>query len=103
MLNLIGWGVLLPIGKVVARYCKHWDPAWFYAHIFLQGGGFVLGLAGVITGFRLEDKVSDDVDTHKAIGIFILVSGSLQVSNLPSITLSDPPLMAVSELPSSPR
>ncbi|CAA6667734.1 unnamed protein product [Spirodela intermedia] len=79
VLTLIGWGVLLPIGMAVARYCKHWDPAWFYAHIFLQGGGFVLGLAGVITGFRLEDKVSDDVDTHKAIGIFILVSGSLQV------------------------
>lgn len=78
-LALSGWGVLMPIGILVARYCKHWDPLWFYTHISVQGLSFGLGLAGVITGFSLEEKVGKDVDTHKALGILILVLGALQV------------------------
>ena len=69
----------MPIGMMVARHCKSWDPAWFYSHIIIQGTGFALGLAGVISGFKLEDQVDGNVDVHKTLGIFILVVGSLQV------------------------
>ncbi|KAK1313945.1 hypothetical protein QJS10_CPA06g01454 [Acorus calamus] len=79
LLALLGWGVLIPIGVTIARYFKRHDPAWFYGHLSVQGIGFGLGLAGVITGFSLEDKLSVEVDTHKGLGIFILVLGCLQV------------------------
>lgn len=79
ILNMVGWGILLPIGSSVARFCKHWDPAWFYAHVSIQGLGFGLGIAAVILGFRLENKISANVGTHKALGISILSLGCLQV------------------------
>ncbi|WVZ67843.1 hypothetical protein U9M48_016871 [Paspalum notatum var. saurae] len=74
----LGWGVLMPLGVALARYFKRHDPFWFYAHISVQGVGFVLGTAGVVAGFRLNDDVSG-ADTHQAIGITILVCGCLQV------------------------
>ena len=79
LLALIGWGVLMPVGMVVARYCKSWDPTWFYSHIAIQGLGFALGLAAIITGFSLDSQIDRIVDTHKALGIFILAAGFLQV------------------------
>ncbi|XP_073002963.1 cytochrome b561 and DOMON domain-containing protein At3g07570-like [Typha latifolia] len=79
LLALLGWGVLMPLGVMAARYFKQHDPQWFYSHISLQGIGFALGLAGIILGFGLDDDGIDDVDAHKALGIAILVFGSLQV------------------------
>ncbi|KAK1295290.1 hypothetical protein QJS10_CPA16g00101 [Acorus calamus] len=72
----------MPIGVTVARYFKHQDPTWFYAHISIQGIGFFVGLIGLITGFSLEDKLNVDVDTHKGLAVFILVLGCLQVMAL---------------------
>ncbi|KAF2289021.1 hypothetical protein GH714_024165 [Hevea brasiliensis] len=79
ILNMLGWGIMMIIGAIVARYCKQWDPIWFYLHTAIQSLGFLLGLAGVICGFVLEDRLNADVSTHKGLGIFILVLGSLQV------------------------
>ncbi|RWR71945.1 cytochrome b561 and DOMON domain-containing-like protein [Cinnamomum micranthum f. kanehirae] len=79
ILNMVGWGILMPIGSSVARFCKHWDPAWFYSHVSIQGLGFGMGIAAVILGFRLENKISAKVSTHKALGILILSMGCLQV------------------------
>ncbi|XP_058102463.1 cytochrome b561 and DOMON domain-containing protein At3g07570-like isoform X1 [Magnolia sinica] len=78
ILNMVGWGILMPIGAIFARYFKEWDPYWFYAHVFIQAVGFGLGLSGAIIGFSLEDKLSVNVDTHKALGILILAFGCLQ-------------------------
>lgn len=69
----------MPVGIMMARYFKKYDPFWFYAHISIQGAGFVLGLVGIIIGFSLNDDGVDNVDVHKAIGIIILVFGALQV------------------------
>ena len=74
----LGWGVLMPVGVALARYFKRHDPFWFYAHISVQGVGFVLGTAGVIAGFKLNDDVPG-ADSHQALGIAILVFGCLQV------------------------
>ncbi|EEF37783.1 dopamine beta-monooxygenase, putative [Ricinus communis] len=79
ILNMLGWGVLMIIGGMVGRYCKQWDPVWFYAHVGIQSLGFTLGLSGVICGFVLEDRLSAHVSTHKGLGIFILALGCLQV------------------------
>ncbi|XP_058102464.1 cytochrome b561 and DOMON domain-containing protein At3g07570-like isoform X2 [Magnolia sinica] len=80
ILNMVGWGILMPIGAIFARYFKEWDPYWFYAHVFIQAVGFGLGLSGAIIGFSLEDKLSVNVDTHKALGILILAFGCLQLT-----------------------
>ena len=82
VLNMLGWGVLMPIGVIVARYFRQFDPIWFYAHTSIQSGGFILGLAGVICGLVLKDRIKADVPTHKSLGIVVLVLGGLQVGQI---------------------
>jgi cytochrome b561 len=81
LLLVLGWGVLVPMGILAARYFKSYDPHWFYSHISIQTVGFVLGLAGIIMGFDLDydPHLSDKYHTHKALGIAVLVLGCLQV------------------------
>lgn len=76
---MLGWGILLIIGVIVARYLKPYDPLWFYLHTCIQSFGFILGIIGVVCGFVLNNKLNADVSTHKALGIIILVLGCLQV------------------------
>ncbi|ONM39300.1 Cytochrome b561 and DOMON domain-containing protein [Zea mays] len=78
-LNLFAWGVLLPIGAIVARYCRRWDPLWFYLHAGIQFVGFILGLAGVVAGVSLYSKIQADVPAHRGLGIFVLVLAILQI------------------------
>ncbi|KAK9138747.1 hypothetical protein Sjap_009341 [Stephania japonica] len=78
IVNMLGWGILMPIGVITARYLRHFDPIWFYSHVAIQMVAFVLGVSGVIAGFVLEDRLSVDVDKHKTVGIFILIFGCLQ-------------------------
>ena len=82
ILNIFGWGVLLPIGAIVARYFKRSDPLWYYIHAVVQLIGFLIGLAGVVAGVALYDKLHADVSAHRGLGIFILVLGILQVLEL---------------------
>lgn len=35
-LAAIGWGVMVPLGIVLARSFKEWDPKWFHAHRILM-------------------------------------------------------------------
>lgn len=77
----LGWGVLMPIGIALARYFKRHDPFWFYAHISVQGVGFVLGAAGIAMGLRLNDDVPG-ANSHQALGITILVFGCQQVQHI---------------------
>ncbi|XP_039003796.1 cytochrome b561 and DOMON domain-containing protein At3g07570-like [Hibiscus syriacus] len=79
-LNMLSWGILMIIGAMIARYCKQWDPIWFYSHSAIQSCALVLGMAGVICGLVLENRLKTDLSTHKGLGIFILVLGCLQVS-----------------------
>ncbi|XP_078172443.1 cytochrome b561 and DOMON domain-containing protein At3g07570-like [Carex rostrata] len=80
LLVILGWGVLVPIGILAARYFKSYDPHWFYGHISIQTIGFGLGLAGIIMGFDLDEDEIDNYDTHKALGIVVLVLGCLQLT-----------------------
>ena len=83
-LNIFGWGVLLPIGAIIARYCKQWDPLWFYLHVSIQFFGFIIGLAGIVCGIALYNKLHSSVSAHRGLGIFVFVLGILQVSELDS-------------------
>ncbi|KAF5198452.1 Cytochrome b561 and domon domain-containing protein [Thalictrum thalictroides] len=79
ILNMIGWGIIMIIGAMAARYLKQWDPIWFYSHSSIQLLGFFMGVSGVILGFVVEDSLNASVDRHKTIGMFILILGCLQV------------------------
>ncbi|CAO2818936.1 unnamed protein product [Amaranthus hypochondriacus] len=78
-LNMIGWGILMPIGAIVARYFRQWDPIWFYSHATIQIFAFLFGLVGFILGFVVEGFIKAEVTHHKNIGILILILGCLQV------------------------
>jgi hypothetical protein len=56
-LGALGWGVLIPVGIVLARSFKEADPLWFHLHWGLQvrrrGRGQACGLAGPPTCLRV--------------------------------------------------
>ena len=79
ILNAVGWGALIPIGAMIARYTKHIGSKWFYAHACIQIMGFILGLSGIVAGLILNDRIDVNVAKHKAIGIIIITLGCLQV------------------------
>ncbi|KAM3373873.1 cytochrome and DOMON domain-containing protein [Capsicum galapagoense] len=79
LLNMVGWGILMPIGVMVARYLRQYDPIWFYSHATIQSLGFILGFAGVISGLILNSRLQNNVNKHKGLGIVILLLGCLQV------------------------
>lgn len=79
-LNIIGWGVLLPIGAMVARYARGFDPAWFYSHIAFQILGYGCIIAGVATGVDVAKLAQpDQLNAHRGLGIFLLALATLQV------------------------
>ncbi|KAJ4719725.1 Cytochrome b561 and DOMON domain-containing protein [Melia azedarach] len=81
LINAVSWGFLMPMGAITARYMKVFaDPAWFYAHIIFQTSAYALGIAGAVTGIYLGGK-SHGVQhqTHRKIGIVLLVLGFLQL------------------------
>lgn len=82
---MFGWAIFMPIGVMVARYLRQYDPIWFYAHTTIQSLGFILGFAGVISGLVLNNRLQNNVNRHKGIGIFILVLGCLQVCHFYTI------------------
>jgi len=77
---VFGWGVLLPLGAMVARYARGFDPAWFYIHIAFQGVGFVFIIAGMALGANVEHIIDVPIlDAHKGLGVILLILAILQV------------------------
>ncbi|KAK9669583.1 hypothetical protein RND81_13G141300 [Saponaria officinalis] len=81
-LNMIGWGILMPMGAIVARYCREWDPMWFYTHTAIQIFSFLFGVVGFMLGFVVEGFIKAEVTYHKNIGVTILILSCLQVTAL---------------------
>ncbi|KAJ4981247.1 hypothetical protein NE237_032084 [Protea cynaroides] len=83
VLNAVSWGILLPIGAMIARYLKVFksaDPAWFYLHIVCQTSAYIVGVAGWGTGLKLgSDSSGVQYDAHRNIGITLFVLGTVQV------------------------
>ena len=78
--NILGWGVLLPIGAMIARYARGYDPAWFYIHAVCQSLGFIFIIAGVGTGIVLSHKVTPQgFAAHRGIALFLFALAFLQV------------------------
>jgi hypothetical protein len=84
VLNAVSWGVLLPLGVVLARYMRVFpslDPAWFYLHVACQCSGYVIGVAGWIVGLTLGSKAKGALryPGHRNIGTALFVLSTLQV------------------------
>ncbi len=83
-IQVIGWGLLLPIGALLARYCRAWDPIWFYLHVTFQIIGFMFVIAGIGTGLVLSKRVRPSrFYTHQALGITVFFLACLQVKKKP--------------------
>ncbi|KAG0591176.1 hypothetical protein KC19_1G155900 [Ceratodon purpureus] len=79
-LQILGWGLLLPVGAMVARYARGFDPAWFYVHVTFQILGFACIIAGVATGIQLaKDFQPEHLQAHRGLGLFLFVLAILQV------------------------
>ncbi|KAM0865030.1 hypothetical protein ACQ4PT_043545 [Festuca glaucescens] len=87
VLNAVSWGVLLPLGVVLARYMRVFpslDPAWFYLHVACQCSGYVIGVAGWVVGLTLGSKAKGALryPGHRNIGTALFVLSTLQASAL---------------------
>lgn len=83
VLNAVSWGILMPLGAIVARYMrvfKSADPAWFYLHITCQFSAYVVGIAGWGTGLKLGSQSPGiTYHSHRNIGITLFCFATLQV------------------------
>lgn len=78
VLGILGWGLFSPFGAIFARYFRS-QPLWYYFHVSAQFIGFILGLAGVVVGVQLNNRLQPHIPGHQGIGILILVLSILQV------------------------
>ncbi|CAN1288780.1 Cytochrome b561 and DOMON domain-containing protein At5g35735 [Linum perenne] len=83
VLNAVSWGILLPLGAIIARYMKVFkaaNPAWFYLHVACQLSAYIVGVAGWGTGLKLgSDSVGVEYNKHRNIGITLFCFGTLQM------------------------
>ncbi|XVE78161.1 hypothetical protein DITRI_Ditri13aG0121800 [Diplodiscus trichospermus] len=83
ILNAVSWGILFPIGAMIARYVRTFesaDPAWFYIHVFCQVSAYAIGVAGWGTGLKLGSESSGiTYSGHRNIGIALFVIATIQI------------------------
>ncbi|XP_019179947.1 PREDICTED: cytochrome b561 and DOMON domain-containing protein At3g25290-like [Ipomoea nil] len=81
ILNVVSWGILFPVGIIMARYVKTFsDPAWFYAHVTCQLSSYVVGVGGWGTGMKLGSQSTGIVySIHRNLGITLFCFATLQV------------------------
>uniref|UniRef100_A0A2C9UVC4 Cytochrome b561 domain-containing protein n=1 Tax=Manihot esculenta TaxID=3983 RepID=A0A2C9UVC4_MANES len=83
VLNAVSWGVLMPMGIMIARYLKVFkvaNPAWFYLHAACQSSAYIIGVAGWGTGLKLGgDSPGIKYTKHRNIGITLFCFATLQV------------------------
>ncbi len=88
-LMVLAWGVLLPLGALVARYFKvtrhqQWpqqvdNRAWWHAHQALQYSGVLAMAVGVALAYNQSQATSGVAGWHRTLGWWVVVLGLLQV------------------------
>ncbi|XP_027335733.1 cytochrome b561 and DOMON domain-containing protein At3g25290-like [Abrus precatorius] len=83
VLNAVSWGVLFPLGVIIARYLRVFpsaDPAWFYLHVGCQLSAYAIGVAGWGTGMKLgSESEGIEFSGHRNIGITLFCFATLQI------------------------
>ncbi|KAL2239658.1 cytochrome b561 and DOMON domain-containing protein At3g25290 [Sesamum indicum] len=83
VLNVVSWGIMFPIGIIIARYLRTFpsaDPAWFYLHVFCQVSAYAIGVAGWGTGLKLGSQSKGiTYSNHRNIGIALFALATVQI------------------------
>ncbi|PON91927.1 Cytochrome b561 and DOMON domain-containing protein [Trema orientale] len=83
ILNMIGWGTLLPAGVILARYFRKFPvdwKKWYFCHVGCQILGYILGTAGWAVGLWLGHASRHySFKTHRLLAIFIFTFTTLQM------------------------
>lgn len=84
VLNVVSWGIMFPIGVIIARYLRVFpsaDPTWFYIHVSFQVSAYAIGVAGWGTGLKLGSESKGVThSSHRNIGIALFTLATLQVN-----------------------
>jgi len=83
-LETLGFLVLLPIGVLVGRYLRTFDRRWFWVHWVMQ---FLISGPVILSGWALGYQTTQSlftggnwVDTHKKIGLVLLILYLIQMA-----------------------
>ncbi|KAK4733248.1 hypothetical protein R3W88_007509 [Solanum pinnatisectum] len=86
IVNIFGWGILLPIGVIIARYYKRHPlecEEWYSLHVLSKIAGFILGTIGWGLGMSMIKNSPKDqhtmMSTHGIIGTIIFTFTTIQV------------------------
>ncbi|CAL9158254.1 cytochrome b561 and DOMON domain-containing protein At5g47530-like [Musa acuminata AAA Group] len=83
VLNAVSWGVMMPMGAIIARYLRVFqaaDPAWYYLHIACQISAYIIGVSGWGLGLKLgSESVGVVHHKHRMMGIALFCLATLQV------------------------
>ncbi|KAJ7963770.1 Cytochrome b561 and DOMON domain-containing protein [Quillaja saponaria] len=83
ILNMLGWGTLLPIGVIIARYMRVYpikSERWFSLHLACQISGYILGTAGWALGLWLGHASRYyEFYIHRIFAIFIFTFTTIQM------------------------
>ncbi|KAK7302317.1 hypothetical protein RJT34_13203 [Clitoria ternatea] len=82
ILNVISWGILMPIGVILVRYLKAFDglgATWFHLHRSCQSLALLIGIAGFCTGLYMGNNSKVHHAPHRCIGITLMCLALTQV------------------------
>ena len=89
-LMVLGWGVMLPLGAVAARYYKvtpgqDWpraldNPRWWHAHRAFQWAGILTMTVGLAVAWGNGAQASNLAQIHAWAGWAVAVAGWLQIA-----------------------
>ncbi|KAG9157739.1 hypothetical protein Leryth_017836 [Lithospermum erythrorhizon] len=83
ILNAVSWGILFPLGIILARYLRTFpsaDPTWFYLHVGCQMSAYIIGVAGWGTGLKLgSESKGVTYMYHRCIGITLFCLATVQI------------------------
>ncbi|XP_057795287.1 cytochrome b561 and DOMON domain-containing protein At4g12980-like [Salvia miltiorrhiza] len=83
VLNIVGWGTLLPSGAIVARYMRIFPKPcvrWYDVHVSCQTTGYIIGSSGWALGLWLG-KASQNYkfNIHNTAGLIIFILSTIQM------------------------
>ncbi|KAF3451752.1 hypothetical protein FNV43_RR07848 [Rhamnella rubrinervis] len=87
VLSIVGWGTLLPIGAITARYLRKFPitcDRWHCYHICCQCAGYVLGAIGWCIGVWVAKiaKQQSGSNSHSVLGTIIFVLSTIQMLSM---------------------
>ncbi|GBG83640.1 hypothetical protein CBR_g37443 [Chara braunii] len=81
--GILSYGIIIPLGVIVARHLRPGWEDWFDTHRGMQVVGFILGVIGFSLGLMLGHRSKgEEHKRHRSVGITIIVFTALQVMAL---------------------